>query len=140
MKRNAKLIRLSVNGRKAFYIDEHNAAEILDFLERNSAARKKFNMLLELLLEGRAPRDLYDREDFEKGCEHVTAIKLLKGKMNPRIYCQQYSDNEKQVFVIVAVELLEKKKAKKLSNTEKTIIRRVAGYEYNLIDDNERHN
>ena len=137
MERKAILYRVSDNGKKAFYVDEQNAASIIDFLRSESSHRKKFRYILELLLEHNyVPRDLYDKEDFESGCEKVTAIKLFKGKKNPRIYCQQYTVKDKEVFVIIAAELLEKKKSQKLSNTEKTIIRRIASYQYELKDEN----
>lgn len=72
-----------------------------------------------MILNHQAPRDLYDKENFEKGCEKVTAIKLFKGKKNPRIYCQQFTDGDTERFVIIGVELLEKKKSQKLTATEK---------------------
>ena len=136
MKRNAVLYRSSKNGSKAFYIDEENADEIIDFLNSSKAYAKKFELILEFILEHhRPPRDLYDKENFEKGCEHVTAMKPAKGRRNPRIYCQQYTDNDREVFVIVASELLKKKKSESLSEKEKNIIRRVASYQYQLKDE-----
>ena len=136
MKREAILYQTSKDGSKAFYIDKENAGAIVNFLKEDKANIKKFKYVLELLLEhAHPPRDLYDKEDFEKGCENITAIKLFKGKKNPRIYCQQYTVKEKKVFVIVASELLVKKKSEGLTNKEKTIIRRVASYQYELKDD-----
>lgn len=132
MKRKAELIRVSDNGKKAFYLDVDNSQEIMAFLQSDPANLKKFKTALQLILNHHAPRDLYDKENFEKGCEHVTAIKLFKGKKNPRIYCQQYSDGETERFVIIGVEVLEKKKSQKLTAAEKSIIRRVAQYEYDL--------
>lgn len=132
VKRKAELIRISENGQKAFYLDLDNAQDIKAFMQSDPANLKKFNTALELILNHHAPRDLYDKENFEKGCEHVTAIKLFKGKKNPRIYCQQFSDGETERFVIIGVELLEKKKSQKLTAAEKSIIRRVASYEYDL--------
>jgi hypothetical protein len=132
LRRKAQLIRISDDGKKAFYLDEENSVEIMSFLRSESANLKKFNTSLELILNHRAPRDLYDKENFEKGCEHVTAIKLFKGKKNPRIYCQQYTDGETERFVIIGIELLEKKKSQKLTSVEKSIIRRVSKFEYDL--------
>ena len=132
VKRKAELIEISADGKKAFYVDVVNSREIMAFLESDPANLKKFKTALQLILNHRAPRDLYDKENFEKGCEHVTAIKLFKGKKNPRIYCQQFTDNETERFVIIGVELLEKKKSQKLTAAEKSIIRRVAQYEYDL--------
>lgn len=132
MKRKAELIKISQDGKKAFYLDAENSGEIMAFLKSDPANLKKFQTTLELILNHRAPRDLYDKENFEKGCEQVTAIKLFKGKKNPRIYCQQYSDGDLERFVIIGIELLEKKKSQKLTATEKSIIRRVSKYEYDL--------
>jgi len=132
VKRRAVLVQTSENGKKAFYLDEENSGEILTFLKSDPANAKKFKTALELILNHKAPRDLYDKEAIEKGFEHITAIKLFKGKKNPRIYCQQYSDGQTEQFVIVGVELLEKKKSQKLTQKEKNIIRRIAKYQYNL--------
>jgi hypothetical protein len=137
MKRVAELYKTSVDGKRAFYIDVINSKELMAFLAKDRANIKKFNHVLELLLEHKhhIPTDVYDKENFEKGCEKITAIKLFKGKKNPRIYCQQYTEDGKQVFVIIASELLEKKKSNKLTNKEKSIIRRVASYQYTLKED-----
>lgn len=132
MKRKAELIQISDDGKKAFYLDEDNSGEIMAFLRSDQANLKKFRTALEMILNHQAPRDLYDKENFEKGCEKITAIKLFKGKKNPRIYCQQFTDGDTERFVIIGVELLEKKKSQKLTATEKSIIRRVSKYEYDL--------
>lgn len=134
MNRNAVLYRTSKDGEREFYIDEQNSNDLMQFLKKERANIKKFNYILEILLEHpfHIPTDLYDKENFESGCEHVTAIKLFKGKKNPRIYCQQYTEQGKKVFVIIASELLEKKKSTKLTGKEKSIIRKVASYTYHL--------
>jgi hypothetical protein len=132
VKRKAELIKVSNDGKKALYLDEENSGEIMAFLKSDSANLKKFNTAVEMILNHQAPRDLYDKENFEKGCEKVTAIKLFKGKKNPRIYCQQFTDGDTERFVIIGIELLEKKKSQKLTSAEKAIIRRVSKYEYDL--------
>lgn len=132
MKRKAELVQVSKDGKKALYLDEENSGEIMAFLKSDPANLKKFRTAVKMILDHQAPRDLYDKEDFEKGCEHVTAIKLFKGKKNPRIYCQQFADGDTERFVIIGIELLEKKKSQKLTSTEKAIIRRVSKYEYDL--------
>lgn len=137
MKRTATLYRKSKNGKKEFYIDDVNAQVIYDFLKKDDANLKKFRYVVELLLEGRPPRDLYDKENINKKCEHITAIKLFKGKKNPRIYCQQYTEDCKKVFVIIAAELLEKKKSEGQKSKENTTIERVATYQYILRNETE---
>ena len=134
MKRNAILYRTSKDGKRAFYIDEQNSKALMVFLKKERVNIKKFNHILEILLEQpfHIPTDIYDKENFESGCEKVAAIKLFKGKKNPRIYCQQFTEQGKKVFIIIASELLEKKKSNKLTSKEKSIIRRVASYTYQL--------
>jgi hypothetical protein len=132
VKRKAELIQISDDCKKAFYLDEDNSGEIMAFLQSDRANLKKFKTAIEMILNHQAPRDLYDKENFEKGCEKITAIKLFKGKKNPRIYCQQFTDGDTERFVIIGVELLEKKKSQKLTAAEKSIIRRVSKYEYDL--------
>lgn len=135
MKRKAVLIKSSKNGRKAVYIDEKNKQAIYAFLNGQNKRKQKFLQIIDMILEeNRPPRDLYDKEDFEKGCENITAIKLSKGSENPRIYCQQYAHKGKKVFVIIVSELLEHKSSKKLTHKEKGIIRRVAKIEYELVE------
>jgi hypothetical protein len=131
MKRKAVLIKKSLNGRKAIYIDEENKKAIYAFLEGKKSRKQKFLQIIEMILEANRPtRDLYDKENFEKGCEHITAMKLSKGSENPRIYCQQYSHKGKKVFVVIVSELLKHKPTTKLTHKEKAIIRRVAKIEY----------
>jgi hypothetical protein len=133
-KRKAILLYTSENGRKAVYVDEKNSSEILAWINASPQNKRKFQFIIELLLNGRITKELYDKENIEKGCENVTAMKPFRGTKNPRIYCQQYSDKNKKIFVIVASELLEKKKSNELTKKEKTIIRRVSKYDYELID------
>ncbi|WP_245802721.1 hypothetical protein [Belliella pelovolcani] len=129
------MIKKSENGRKAIYIDADNADEIKSFISANPTIQEKFKLITRLILEeNRPPRDLYDKENFEKGCEHVTAMKPAKGKSNPRIYCQQFAREDKQLYVIIMAELLQKKTSQGLSKKEKQIIRRVASYTYEFED------
>ncbi|AEL27022.1 hypothetical protein Cycma_3298 [Cyclobacterium marinum DSM 745] len=133
--RKAILIQNSSNGRKAIYVDAENADQILAFFKSSPALIEKFKLIIRLILEeNRPPRDLYDKENFEKGCEYITAMKPLKGKNNPRVYCQQFRRADRQLYVIVMGELLEKKSSQGLSKKEKQIIRRVASYEYEFED------
>jgi len=134
MTKTATLLKKSENGRKAIYIDDENAEAILKFLKETKGTTQKFWMVVNLILEGRPPRDLYDKEDIEKGCENVTAIKLFKGKRNPRIYCQQYAHGELKIYVIVLSEILPKKTSQGISKKEKSLIRKVAKKQYTLHD------
>lgn len=87
---------------------------------------------METLLRGFTNNEIYDKEYFEKGTEDITAIKLFKGQENDRIYCQDYFIDDKRIIVLSALHL--RKKSPKLSDKEKSIIRRVSKYEYDLED------
>lgn len=131
MQREAILIQKSEDGKRAFMVDSKNASDILAILNQNEAYKKKFQHALTLLLNGKITRDLYDKEDIEKGCEHIRALKLFKGKNNPRIYCQEKTVGEHKVFVIIACNATVKKTTSSgLSKKDKQIIRSVAKYEY----------
>ncbi|MES2447151.1 MAG: hypothetical protein V4546_08210 [Bacteroidota bacterium] len=135
MQRKAILVKKSIDGKKAFFVDERNAKEIYSILNKDEAYKKKFRFALHQLLDGKITRDLYDKENFEKGCEHITALKLFKGKNNPRIYCQEQTFGEQKVFVIIACSVVAKKTTSSgLSKKDKQNIRSIAKYEYDIKD------
>jgi hypothetical protein len=132
MKRTATIIERSPDGRRCVAVDDKHADEILDFLKRNPRVRKKFRYVTKVLLEGHRVPDLYDKEDIEKGCEGVMAMKLLKGAENTRIYCREEFVKGKY-FVIICCDFIAHKSSQKNSHREKEVIRRVATYEYAKI-------
>lgn len=139
MNRKAFLYRRSEDGKRAVYLDEENAKGLFEFLKADPKRAKKFADRLRYILAGHVTRDIYEQENIEKGCEHVYAIKMFKGGQNTRIYCQQFYHEDARVLVIVAAELLPKKKSQKLTHKEKAMIRRVAGFTYQLTN-NEQEN
>lgn len=135
MSRKAIKIEESEDRKRAIFVDEVNYEAILGFLTQNYSHQKKFRHVVDLLLNhpDKLNRDIYERENIEKGCDNVYAIKLFKGKHNPRIYCRQLSlDDDTKLLVIVLCELLEKKKSQKLTEKEKNLIRKVASYDYEI--------
>jgi hypothetical protein len=113
-------------------VDDALAMEILEFLEGNARIRKKFKYISQLILQGHRTPELYDKEDIEKGCDGVMAMKLLKGAENARIYCREVYVKGKY-FVVIACEVIAHKSTQKNSHREKEVIRRVATYEYTAI-------
>lgn len=86
--------------------------------------------MLEIILGGYKNSDLYDKEDINEKCKSITALKFFKGQENDRIYCkEQRSDG---VYIIIAVELYTRKKSRKLSKKEISIIEKIAEYEYEI--------
>ena len=59
-------------------------------------------------------------------------MKFFKGQENARVYCKEVKTQNKTT-VIIAAEVLERKKQTKLTYKEINIIHRVASYEYKKI-------
>lgn len=129
MKRKATIVRVSLDQKRAIALDETNAGNLLSFLEQNERYKKKFRHICEIILGNHINRELYDKEEPDRNCKGVTAMKFFKGQENARIYCKEVITSDKTV-VIVASELLERKKQTKLTFKELSLIYRVASYEY----------
>lgn len=129
MKRTATIIQRSPDGKRCLAVDDELAEEILAFIAANPRIKKKFGYITQLILQGHRTPELYDKEDIEKGCEGVMAMKLLKGAENARIYCREVYVRGRY-FVVIACEVIEHKSSQKNSHREKEVIRRVATYEY----------
>lgn len=129
MDRTATIIERSPDGKRCVAVDDELAEEILGFIKANPRIRKKFRYITQLILQGHRTPELYDKEDIEKGCEGVMAMKLLKGAENARIYCREVYVKGKY-FVVIACEVIEHKSSQQNSHREKQVIRRVATYEY----------
>lgn len=131
MKRNAIIIRSSEDGKRQIAIDEENFQLIHEFINRDGRHKNKFDDMCNLILNGLHNTDLYDKEDINDRCKHVTAMKFFKGQENARIYCKVVHQKDK-IYVVVTAELLERKKNQKNKQKEKNIIEKVAGYEYEI--------
>lgn len=129
MKRKALIIKRSENGKRCLAVDEENANELLRFFKQDLRYKKKFNHIADLILENHKNTELYDKEEPSKECKGVRAMKFFKGQDNARVYCKEISRNDK-TFIVIAAELLERKKKNKLGEQELNIIKRVAKYEY----------
>lgn len=129
MKRKCKHIASSKNRKKSVYIDEDNSEEILNYIRQDTRHLKKFQYILEIILEGHRNPELYDKEDINSRCKDVTSMKFFKGQENDRIYCKEIT-TDKGEFIVVASILHLKKKTQKNSKIEKTIIEKVGGYKY----------
>lgn len=128
--RSAVIYRESADGRRCVALDATNAAELLAYIGQDARHSKKFNHIVDLLLQGSHNTDLYDKEDINERCRDVAAMKLFKGQENDRIYCKQFTDGPQKVFVVVAARLHEKKKNQKNKQAEISIIETVATYNY----------
>ena len=133
MKRQAKIIRTNEEGTVVVCIDIQNYKPILEYLTKNARHKKKFNFIVNLVLQRIRNTELYDKEDINKKSKGVTAMKFFKGQSNDRIYCKEQTINDK-TFVIIMAELLEKKKSQGINQKTKKLIEKVATYEYEIIE------
>ena len=58
-------------------------------------------------------------------------MKFFKGQENDRIYCKEIN-NGKEAFIVVVAVLMKRKKSNKLTSKEKSIIKRIGGYQYEI--------
>ena len=131
MKRKATIVRSSPNGKRHIAIDHENFETLIKFLERDKRHKNKFIDICNIILGGLKNTQIYDKENINQRCKHVTAMKFFKGQENARIYCQEVKRKD-QTFVVIASELLERKKSKKITHKEKSLIEKVASYEFTI--------
>ena len=117
-------------------MDAINDQEIISFLREDRARVKKFRLAVDVILENIPYREIYDKENIDEDCKSVTAIKMFKGGQNIRLYCKEQQDPHGGFFVIVA-KLLPKKKDQKIKAKVKSIIKKIGGYEYEIIQREE---
>ena len=129
MKRTAKIIRSADDGKRHIAVDTENWDEILEFLKSKNLI-KKFDLICQVIFSGLRNSDLYDKEDINDRCKHVTAMKF-KGSINARIYCKEVKQKDK-TLVIITSELLENKKNQKNKHKEITLIEKVSNYDYDI--------
>lgn len=86
-------------------------------MNRSDKHRKKFQYIVQHILEGKKNLEVYDKEDINDRCRDVTAMKLFKGGSNDRIYCKETKAGE-GVFVVVTARLHEKRRLKKTQNAK----------------------
>ena len=130
MKRKALHLRTNTRTKRAIYVDEESLETILAYVGQDKRHKKKWDYIVNIILENLRNPDVFDKENINDKCKDVYAMKFFKGQENDRIYCKQVEHGTKKCLVIVASELHLKKKTQKNSKKEITIIEKVATYEY----------
>jgi len=134
MTRKAIIIRTSEDGKRCIAIDSDNYEVILAFLTTDARHKSKFADIVNVLLAGLRSTHLYDKEEPDARSKGVRAMKFFKGQENARIYCREVTMEDK-TFVIIASELLIRKKTQKIDKKILNIIHKVASYDYQEIID-----
>ncbi len=133
MKRKAIIIKESGDGRRCIAVDSKNADAIEGYLKQDRRHWNKFVDICNLIFAGLSNPSLYDKEEPDRKSKGVRAMKFFKGQENDRIYCKEITLEDK-TFIVITAELLQKKKTQKLSQKERSIIHKVARYDYEIED------
>lgn len=131
--RTAYIVRASANGRRQVCIDALNETAIMEFLNADPARLKKFRQIINIIIDDLRISELYDKEDINELCKDVTAMKMFKGGQNIRIYCKEQRTDD-GIFCVIAAELLPKKKDNKVKGKTKSLIQKVASYNYVIAE------
>jgi hypothetical protein len=129
--RTCKIMATSPDGKIAICIDKENMAQILAYIKQSDRHLRKWKYIVNLILNGHRNTELYDKEEVNKKCKGVTAMKFFKGQENDRIYCKEQRTKE-GLFIVVTAEIYERKKTTKVSKKEIPIIEKVGSYEYEI--------
>lgn len=136
--REAYIVRRAENGKRVVCIDRETEATIMQFLQKDPTRLRKFGYAIDVILMGLRIPDIYDKEDIDGRSSKVTAIKLFKGGQNIRLYCKEQT-GERGCYYIIIAELLEKKKSQKVTGKIKSLIQKIANYEYKIVEREENH-
>lgn len=134
MRKKAIIIRKSEDGKRCIAVDSDNYDDILAFLTTDARHKSKFADIVNVLLAGHRNTQLYDKEEPHARSKGVRAMKFFKGQENARIYCKEVTMEDK-TFIIIASELLTRKKTQKIDKKILNIIHKVASYDYQEIID-----
>jgi len=105
----------------------------MTYIKQDRRHLNKFEDICNLILAGLRNPQLYDKEEPDKQSKGVRAMKFFKGQENDRIYCKEIT-LECKIFVVITAELYPKKKTQGLSKELKTLIHKVAKYDYEIED------
>ena len=131
MHRKCEHMISSKDGKRAIYIDSENKREILEYIRQDDRHKRKFKFIADIILGGHINTEVYDKEDINKSCKDVTAMKFFKGQENDRIYCKEIK-SEAGTYIVVTSVLHKRKKTDNLSSKEISIIKRIGGYDYEI--------
>lgn len=131
LERTCEILIEAVDRRMAICIDKENKKTILNYIKQSNRHLKKWNHIVQIILEGHRNRELYDKEEVNDKCKGVTAMKFFKGQENDRIYCKEQKTND-GVYIIVTAEILLKKKTNRVSKKDIQLIEKVGSYEYKI--------
>lgn len=131
--REAYEIKSAADKKRCVCIDSKNEADIMAFLREDPVRVSKFREVIDLILSGQRNSEVYSKENIDKKCKDVTAIKMFKGGQNIRLYCKEQKSDNGTFYVIVAKHL-PKKKDQKVKGKTKTLIQTVSSYDYTIVE------
>lgn len=129
--RKCILFDSSPDNKRHIYNDEINSGEIFDYIRQDPRHIKKFRFICDLLLIGHSNYQIYSKEEINHRTKGVTAMKFFPGQENDRIYCKEYETPD-NTQIVIASELLIRKKQKELTHREISIIEKAGSYAYEI--------
>jgi len=129
--RKCTLIESSQDKKRHIYLDDINSGKIFDYVNQDHRHLKKFKFICDLLLGGHHNTHIYSNEAIDQKTKGVTAMKFFSGQENDRIYCKEYETPD-STLIVIASELLMRKKQKELTHREISIIEKVGSYAYEI--------
>ncbi len=130
MDRKCKLLRPAVHRKTAIYIDSINSKEILDYIKQDKRHKRKFNDIVEIVLENLHNNHLYKMEKIDKNVKNIWAMRFFVGQENDRIYCKEIGKDGTKMVIMGILHL--SKKNDKLNAKQKAEITTLSNYEYEI--------
>lgn len=130
MIRNCRILISDKGIKKAIYIDCINEKEILEYLNLDNRHKKKFKFFVEIFFKNlRNP--IYKKEDINKKCKDIYAIRFFVSQENDRIYCKEMNTKDGVRATIMGI-FYANKKSTELSSKEISEIEKMANYNYEI--------
>lgn len=114
------------------YIDVEQRKERMEIVKILRSCKKRLPLIILLMLKNKRDDDHYGAEPY-----NTYAMKFKNGKVNPRIYCLEFTGPgiKKKIVLVYGVP---HKPSTKLSKSEKTRLESIKDYEYEFFK-NPKH-
>jgi len=129
VKRKAVLLDQNLHKTTLIMVDMGNAKEILPYLFQKGVD-DEFKDIRNLLKENLRNKEKYCKADVSSKASNMFEMRFTRNNRNDRIYCQEFSLNQKRI--IIMVELFPGKKSQDIPKKIKSRIENMGGYEYEL--------
>jgi len=127
MKRRAIHIESSLHDTIRIYIDQENAASILQYVFRKTVD-EEFREIRELVKNSLRNKEKYCKVAVSDKAKNVFEMRFTRNQRNDRIYCSEKTIGKRRY--IIMIELYEGKKSQSIPQKIKNRIQTMGTYEY----------